>query len=139
MNVLSLEQLLEIYALVVKATGGSAGLRDLGRLEAAIAVQTQNVFGEELYPDLIDKAAALVRGVIADYPFVDGNKRTAMLAGLTLLEINGIRFAANPGEIEDFAVLVATDKLDVPSIVAWLREHTRFRAENTHSAATRRD
>ena len=124
MNVLSLEQLLEIHALVVEATGGSIGLRDLGRLEAAIATQTQNVFGEELYPKLIDKAAAIMRGIIADHPFVDGNKRTAMLAGLTLVEINGIRFAAKPGELEDFAVKIATDKLDIPSIVAWLREHT---------------
>ncbi|HLZ14729.1 MAG TPA: type II toxin-antitoxin system death-on-curing family toxin [Candidatus Saccharimonadales bacterium] len=124
MNVLSLEQLFEIHALVVEATGGSIGLRDLGRLEAVIATQTQNVFGEELYPSLIDKAAAIIRGIIADHPFVDGNKRTAMLAGLTLVEINGIRFAAEPGELEDFAVKVATDKLDIPSIVAWLRERT---------------
>jgi death-on-curing protein len=124
MNILSLEQLLEIHALVVEATGGSIGLRDLGRLEAAIATQTQNVFGEELYPSLIDKAAAIIRGIIADHPFVDGDKRTAMLACLTLLEINGIRFAAEPGELEDFAVKVANDMLDIPSIVAWLRERT---------------
>lgn len=123
MNILSLEQLLEIHSLVVEATGGSAGLRDLGRLEAAIAAQTQNVFGEELYPGIIDKAAAVIRGIVADHPFVDGNKRTAMLAGLTLLEINNIRFTANPGEIEDFAVQIATDRLDVPTIVLWLREH----------------
>jgi death-on-curing protein len=123
MNILSLEQLLEIHALIVELTGGSVGLRDLGRLEAAIATQTQNVFGEELYPRLIDKAAAMIRGVIADHPFVDGNKRTAVLAGLTLLEINGARFVAKPGEIEDFAVRIATNKLDIPSIVAWLREH----------------
>lgn len=124
MNVLSLEHLLEIHALVVEATGGSTGLRDLGRLEAAIATQTQSVFGEELYPNLIDKAAAIIRSLIADHPFVDGNKRTAMLAGLTFLEINGVHFAAEPGEIEDFAVKIATGKLDVPSIVTWLWEHT---------------
>jgi death on curing protein len=124
MNVLSLEQLLEIHAFVVESTGGSMGLRDLGRLEAAIATQTQNVFGEELYPHLIDKAAALIRGIVADHPFIDGNKRTAMIAGLTLLEINGARFTAKLGEIEDFAVKIATNKLDIPSIVVWLREHT---------------
>lgn len=124
MNVLSLEQLLEIHASVVEATGGSTGLRDLGRLEAAIASQTQNVFGEELYPNLIDKAAAIIRGIIADHPFVDGNKRTAMLAGLTFLEINSVQFVAKSGEIENFAVKVATDKLDIPSIIAWLRDRT---------------
>ncbi len=124
MNVLSLEQLLEIHALVVEATGGSPGLRDLGRLEAAIAAQTQNVFGEELYPTVIDKTAAVIRGIIADHAFVDGNKRTAMLAGLTLLALNNIQFKARAGEIEDFAVKIAIDKLDVHAIVSWLREHT---------------
>src|SRR5882762_7556161 len=108
MNVLSLEQLLEIHSIVVEATGGSVGLRDLGRLEAAIAAQTQNVFGEELYPGVVDKAAAMIRGIIADHPFVDGNERTAMLVGLTLLETNGVPFKAVLGEIEDFAVKVAT-------------------------------
>jgi death-on-curing protein len=124
MNALSLEQLLEIHALVVEATGGGVGLRDLGRLEAAIATQSQNVFGEDLYPTIVNKAAAMSRGIIADHPFVDGNKRTAMLAGLTLLEINHVKFRAEPGEIEDFAVQIAIHKLDIPAIVSWLHKHT---------------
>lgn len=123
MKTLSLEQLLQLHVLVIEATGGSTGLRDLGRLEAAIATQTQNVFGEELYPTVIEKTAAIIRGIIADHPFVDGNKRTAMITGLTLLEINNIRFAAQPGEIEDIAVQIATDKFDVPAIANWLHNH----------------
>ncbi len=123
MIVLTLEQLLELHALVIESTGGSAGLRDLGRLEAAVATQTQNVFGEELYPTITDKASALIRGVIADHAFVDGNKRTAMLAGLTLLRINELPFKAEQGEIEDFAVAIATNNLDVPAISAWLHDH----------------
>lgn len=121
---LTLEHLLELHALVVDATGGSTGLRDLGRLEAALATQTQNVFGEELYSEIVDKAAAMIRGIIADHTFVDGNKRTAMLTGLTLLEINGISFNAKPGEVEDFAVEIATTQSDVPRISSWLREHS---------------
>ena len=124
MTVLTLEHLLEIHALVIEATGGAAGLRDFGRLEAAIATQTQNVFGEELYPSIPDKAAALLRGIIADHAFINGNKRTSMLAGITLLELNDLHFRAKPGEIENFAVKVATDHLDVPAIAAWLRMHS---------------
>src|ERR1700745_3680568 len=104
MIALTLEQLLELHALVIKETGGSSGIRDLGPLKPALATQTQSVFGEELYPTFFDKAAALIRGIIADHPFVDGNKRSAMLAGLTLLKLNGLEFQANVGEIEDFAV-----------------------------------
>lgn len=124
MIILTLEQLLEIHALLIEVTGGSTGLRDLGRLEAAIATQTQNVFGEELYSKIVDKAAAMIRGIIGDHPFVDGNKRTAMLTGLTFLAVNGITFAAKPGEIEDFAVEIATMQIDVPQISSWLQERT---------------
>lgn len=123
MKLLTLEQLLQIHVFVVDATSGSMGLRDIGRLESAIAMQTQNVFGEELYPSVVDKSAAIMRAIIADHPFVDGNKRTALLAALTLLELNDIAFAFYAGEIEDFAVRVATDKLDVPAIASWLQGH----------------
>lgn len=125
MNILTLEQLLQLHAVVLEATSGSPGLRDLGRLEAAIASQTQNVFGEDLYSTTIDKAAALIRGIIADHAFVDGNKRTAMLTGLTFLEINDLLFHAMPGEIENYAVKIAVDKHDVPQISAWLKAHIK--------------
>ncbi len=125
MNVLTLEQLLEIHALLITETGGSNGLRDLGRLESAIATQTQSVFGEELYKSLYEKAAALIRAIVADHPFVDGNKRTATLVGLTFLRVNEAQFYAKPGELEDFAVRVAVERLDVPVIAAWLKAHTK--------------
>lgn len=124
MKSLTLEQLLELHVLVIQETGGSQGLRDLGRLESAIATQTQSVFGEELYTTLYEKAAALIRSIIADHPFVDGNKRTAMLTGLTFLRENGLQFIAQQGEIEDFAVKIATDHLDIPTIAAWLDQHS---------------
>ncbi len=124
MNSLSVERLLEIHALVIHDTGGSAGLRDLGRLESAIAAQTQVIFGEEIYPDLFHKAAALIRGIIGDHPFVDGNKRTAMLSGLTFLSINGYKFSGAKGSLEDFAVKVATDRLKIEDIANWLKSNT---------------
>lgn len=123
MKTLTIEQLLQLHVLVIAQTGGADGLRELGRLESALASQTQSVFGEELYSTLTEKAAAIIRGIIGDHPFVDGNKRTAMLAGLTFLEINERAFTAQPGELEDFAVRVATERLDVLAIAAWLQAH----------------
>lgn len=125
MNKLNLEQLLQIHALLITQTGGSGGIRDLGRLESVIATQTQNVFGEELYLNHFDKAAALIRGIIADHPFVDGNKRTGMLAGLTYLAINKITFTGAAGLIEDFAVEVAISRLDVKVIAGWLEQNSK--------------
>jgi death-on-curing protein len=120
MRLITLEQLLQLHSLVIKVTGGATGIRDLGRLESAIATQTQNVFGEELYSDAIEKAAALIRNIISDHPFTDGNKRTAMLTGLTFLSINNVNLSMSKGEIEDFAVKIAVDKLDIKAISKWL-------------------
>ena len=122
---LTLDQLLQLHVLAVNHSGGSTGVRDIGRLESAVATQSQEVFGQELYVTVHEKAAALMRGIVQDHPFVDGNKRTATLAGLTLLEINGLTFTAKKGEVEDFAVRIATDHLDVASIADWLKVHTR--------------
>ena len=124
---LTLEQILQLHALVLVKDGGADGVRDVGRLEAAVSTQRQVVFGEELYATVFAKAAALMRGIIGDHPFTDGNKRTAMLAGLTLLEMNGYSFVARCGELEDFAVRVATDHLDIDAIADWLKCHSQMR------------
>ena len=120
---LTIEQILQLHALVLVKDCGAGGVRDVGRLDAAICVPTQVVFGEELSPDLFSKAAAVIRSVIADRPFVDGNKRTAILAGLTVLELNNYHFDAISGELEDFAVRIATDHLSIAEIADWLRAH----------------
>lgn len=110
--------------MVIKLYGGSMGVRDLGRLESAVATQTQEVFGQELYPTTVQKAAAMMRNIIGDHPFVDGNKRTASLAALTLLELNNLKFRAEKGQLEDFAVRVATNHLDVDQIADWLKSYS---------------
>ena len=122
---LTLEQILQLHALVLVKDGGADGVRDVGRLEAAVSTQHQVVFGEELYATVFAKAAALIRGIIGDHSFTDGNKRTAMLAGLTLLEVNGYNFTAQRGELENFAVRVATDHLDIDAIADWLKRHSQ--------------
>lgn len=124
MRYLTLEQLLQLHALVLLKDGGLDAVRDLGRLESATASQQQEVFGEELYATVFEKAAALIRGIISDHAFVDGNKRTAMLAGLTLVELNRHVFRAEQGELEDFAVKIAVEHLTVGEIAAWLEAHS---------------
>lgn len=124
MKFLTLEYLLELHTLAIARFGGSAGVREAGRLEAALATQEQQVFGAELYPTVYSKAAALMRGVIADHPFFDGNKRTGTLVAVTFLELNGHMLTAQKGELENFAVSVAVDHLDVEVIATWLQAHT---------------
>ena len=122
---LTLEQILQIHALVLLHDGGADGVRDIGRLESVIATQRQEIFGEELYKTVFEKSAAIIRGIIGDHPFSDGNKRTAMLSGLTLLEVNGYQFIAEQGEIEDFAVDIATKHTGIDDIAQWLEIHSQ--------------
>lgn len=124
MKYLTLEQVLQLHVLVIAQFGGSDGLRDLGRLEAAIGTQKQTAFGRDVYESEINKAAALCRSIISGHPFIDGNKRTAMLCALTLLSINGLEVNAEIGELEDFAVSIAKDQLDVPAIAKWLEAYS---------------
>lgn len=124
MKFLTVTQLLQLHVLIIQQSGGSDGLRDLGRLESAVAAQNQEVFGRLIYKDVFEKAAAICRGIIGDHPFVDGNKRTALLAATVLLEINGFTCSAKQGELEDFAVWVAVEHVDIPVIAAWLKAHS---------------
>lgn len=110
---------------VIDASGGSGGTRDRGRLEAAVAAQTQNVFGQDVYETFHHKAAALCRGIIGDHPFVDGNKRTGIMTALLFLESNNVVSEIADKELEDFAVQIATDHLSVDQIANWLRAHTK--------------
>lgn len=124
MKSLTLEQIIAIHALLIGETGGSDGLRDIGRLESVVATQTQEVFGTELYKTVYEKAAALMRCIIADHPFVDGNKRTGILASLAFLDINGRTAGFTQKELEDFAVRVVVDHLDIEIIATWLKDHS---------------
>ena len=122
MQFLTLEQILQVHAIVLLHDGGAGGVRDIGRLESVVATQHQEIFGKELYQTVFEKSAAIIRGIVNDHPFSDGNKRTAMLVGLTFLEINGYHFIAKQGELEDFAVDIATKHLSVYDISKWLEK-----------------
>lgn len=114
---------------IIDASGGSHGTRDRGRLEAAVATQRQEVFGRKLYSTGFTKAAALMRGIIADHPFVDGNKRTGVMTALVFLNLNGYDTSQLSNKVfEDFAVRVAVEHVDIPEIAAWLEEQQCARA-----------
>jgi death-on-curing protein len=121
---LSAEEILRLHFQVIKDYGGSHGVRDEGRLLSAELAPQQVVFDQEQYETVFEKAAVYFRNIIADHPFVDGNKRTATTVCGIFLSRNGHRLTAAPKELEDFAVKIATDHLDVPVIAAWLKSHS---------------
>jgi death-on-curing protein len=125
MHYLTLEEVLKLHFQVIEDFGGSHGVRDETRVESVILAPHQEIFGVEQYPGLHEKAAVYMRNIIGDHPFADGNKRSGVtVAGVFLLR-NGVRLTATPKELEDFAVRVAVEHLDVPAIAAWLTKHSK--------------
>ena len=78
MKYLTLEKVLLLHARLIQRTGGSGGVHDIDVLDSAMARPQATFEGEELYPDLWHKAAALMHSLVKNHPFVDGNKRTAL-------------------------------------------------------------
>ena len=123
---LTLEETLRLHFQVIEDYGGSHGVRDEERLKSVVPAPQQAVFGKEQYPDVFEKAAVYMRNIIGDHVFTDGNKRSGItVAGVFLLR-NGVAQTATPKELEDFAVQVAVERLDVPTIAAWLRAYSKL-------------
>jgi death-on-curing protein len=121
---LSVEQVLFIHARLIAETGGSSGIRDLGLLQSAVARPLATFGGQELYPDLFAKAAALMESLIRNHPFIDGNKRVGITAAALLLIRNGRRLTATNREIEHFTLEVAQSQRNQAEIAAWLQAHS---------------
>ena len=83
--------------------------------------------GEELFPTPFDKAAALMESVIQRHPFVDGNKRTGLLAGVALLHLVGYVFAAPRNEMVEVPVALAEHKVTAEELSGWFETHAEPR------------
>ncbi len=124
MNYLTVEQVLFLHARLIEETGGSHGVRDVPLLESAVARPRATFGGEDLYPDLATKAAALMDSLIRNHPFIDGNKRTGIAAAGLFLHQNGRRLTATNPELEAFTVYVAASGPNISEITEWLESHS---------------
>ena len=93
-------------------------LRDAGPLESAAHRPSAAMFGEEAYPDPIDKAAALLQSLAINHPFFDGNKRTAWLSCVTFLAMNGVDLRPDIDAAERLVIAVATGEIDEVKAIA---------------------
>jgi death-on-curing protein len=118
-----LEDILKIHKASIEDFGGAHGIRDEGLLSSALARPFQTFAGKDLYPSIIEKAAALGESLIINHPFVDGNKRTGILALLTLLLDHSIRLNAKGEELYEFVINISTGALRFEEIVSWLNNH----------------
>ncbi len=108
---LTLGEVLLLHDLALELDGGDPGVLDLGKLESALA-QPQAGFGETLFhPTLPEQAAAYLFHISQAHAFSDGNKRTAVLAALTFLELNGLSPTIGQDELFELALEVAQGNL----------------------------
>ncbi|MGB9662578.1 MAG: type II toxin-antitoxin system death-on-curing family toxin [Moorellaceae bacterium] len=112
-----------MHEVVIRATGGAPGVRDRSVLVSAVLNPLATFGGEDLYPGLLAKVAALLYGLARGHPFVDGNKRTAFLAAAVVLRKNGLRLSASDAEVVAFMEAVATGRLYLDDVLAWLERH----------------
>lgn len=125
MKYLSPQQILALHDQAIKRFGGSNGLRDNGLLESAAARPRASFGGEDLYPTVFEKAAALMHSLLKNHPFVDGNKRTALSSCAIFLMVNGYKLGNKHEEELRFALNVENDSLDLEQIAAWLSKNSR--------------
>ena len=106
---LTVEQALRIARVAV---GGPTYVRDVGLLEAAVHRPRTSVLGQDAYPDLFTKAAALLHSLARNHPLVDGHKRLAWLATYVFLAKNDIELDPRDDEAYDLVVAAAAGAID---------------------------
>ena len=101
--------------------GGAEGVRDLNMLESALARPLNLLaYGE---PDAAELAASYAFGIARNHPFVDGNKRTAVVVSETFLQLNGYVLGCDDVEMVQTFLALAAGELSVEQLAAWFRPH----------------
>lgn len=120
---LTLEELLHVAK---RALGPDVGIRDVGLLESALARPQTTLFGEDAYPTLETKAAALLHSVARNHALVDGNKRLALAGVIAFLGLNGRRLTLSNDDAYKLVMRVAAGELDsIEEISVLLRTEHR--------------
>ena len=113
---LDLDDLLDLARALL---GDPAPVRDMGLLGSAAARPQTTAFGEDAYPDLLTKAAALLQSIVNNHALVDGNKRLGWLATAVFLELNGVDAATVANDdVYDFVIWVASTNPNLDDIAS---------------------
>lgn len=114
----------EAHFRQIRAHGGRHGLRDENALESAIARPRQR-WGNDETAGIPDIAAACAFGLIANHPYVDGNKRIGLIAMVAFLDRNGYDLTASDAEVVEIILSVASGGLTETALAAWLASRAR--------------
>ena len=129
---LTLDEVIELHDDVIAQSGGTPGVRDPGALNPAVAQPRMTFGGEDLYPTLVEKAAALAFSLIKNHAFIDGNKRIGHLAMETFLGLNGSMISADVDEQESVFLRLAASEIGRDAFAAWIAAHRVDDPRTTH-------
>jgi death-on-curing protein len=125
---LTVTQILFLHMRLVQETGGMHGIRDLPLLESAVARPQATFQGQDLYPGIHAKAAALMHSLVENHPMVDGNKRLGAASAGIFLQLNQWYLTATNMELMEFTLCVAQGRATVDEIAQWLASHSAAQA-----------
>jgi death on curing protein len=123
MRYLTLAEILELHSRIIEQSGGAAGVRELGGVESAIAQPQMTFAGQDLYPTIESRAAAICFSLVMNHPFIDGNKRIGHAAMETFLVLNGYELVGNVDDSEQTMLQLAAGQLPREELVLWIAEH----------------
>ncbi len=118
---LSAAEVLEIHQDQIERYGGAAGLRDIGLLKSALAMPAATFGGCFLHENVFEMAAAYLVHICLNHPFMDGNKRTALVAALVFLELNGVSIQDPSGALYELTMEVSQGKTDKRTVAEIFR------------------
>ena len=119
------EQVLKLHSSLIEKTGGMDGIRDQNLLDSSLKSLFQTFNGNELYPDIFDKASQLCYSLVENHPFADGNKRIGVHLTLLFLRLNNVNIEYSQAELIDFGLSIASGKMNKDDIKHWLLNHRK--------------
>ena len=120
---IELEFVIHVHQILIGQFGGNPHLRDKVLLKAAIERPFTTFDGNDLYPELTDKAAAYIESLIKNHPFIDGNKRVGYTVMRYFLLKNGYDIRATQPEKYDYVIAIANSQLSIDEIKEWIEKH----------------
>ncbi|MCC6839751.1 MAG: type II toxin-antitoxin system death-on-curing family toxin [Flavobacteriales bacterium] len=110
---------------LIRRFGGSHGVRDEGILDASLNRPFATFDGVDLFLTAMEKAAAMMHGIITGHPFIDGNKRTDFALARLILQDGDLDIHAGRDEEYDLVIRVATGQLEVEEVHVWMKPRTK--------------
>jgi death on curing protein len=122
---LTIDGVMELHAIALRVGGGTGGIRSQQQLASALAQPEQSAFGEDLHKTIPEKAAAYGYFIAEGQPFLNGNKRTAVLAMETFLDVNGYELLEDEDSIGDMFDSLGEKTIDQSEFFGWVCNHAK--------------